>query len=132
MAKSDTILRYRDEFLQGRSQEYIDKFNLKSEDRQYSSIMAWRHKSRCKERESITSANVLEQINATRSKLASLPSVSQEEIEKIEKEISSLADFCAELRRKHREEEIRRLETEQSRIADRLRKLRGEECSRFE
>lgn len=40
--KSETIAEYRDEFLSGKSEKYINKFNEKTEQQQYIAIANWK------------------------------------------------------------------------------------------
>lgn len=44
MKKSETIALYREEFLKGKDEIDRRQFNEKSEERQYSSIMAWKRR----------------------------------------------------------------------------------------
>lgn len=44
MKRVDTIKKYRDEFLKGKSEEQIRKFDSKDLNKQYGSIMAWKRR----------------------------------------------------------------------------------------
>ena len=46
MSQKETIEKYIDAFLKGRSQSAVDKFKAKAEKLQYASIMQWRRRMR--------------------------------------------------------------------------------------
>mgnify|MGYP006342328151 CR=1 FL=1 len=61
MGKAETVAKYIDEFLKGRSPEMVAKFKSRDVEKQYFSIMQWKRKQRI---ESMTPKNADVIINA--------------------------------------------------------------------
>jgi hypothetical protein len=127
MAKADTVALYEADFLEGKTQEAIDRFKNKSVDKQYASIMAWRFKKRKLEASTGSSiSGVIEYIRGTKARVRSLAMLTTDDINRIEEELVSLENFMDEMRELHRENEIKQLEEESMRISQRLAQLKGE------
>lgn len=126
MAKIDSVNKYRDEFLAGKTPAQIEKFNNKDVDRQYASIMTWRHKQRLNDAKSTSAADIIEHLRLTRTKISSLPLMTCDDADRIEAELESLSGFLTEWRTRRKEEEIRELENQQLEIARKLKALKGD------
>lgn len=87
--KSEIIAEARDEFLAGKSEEYKNKFNEKTEQQQYVAIANWKRNAKnlgdaTKELAKATAANVLGYLKDAHKKLVKLESLSPKEAEKIQ------------------------------------------------
>lgn len=135
MAKQDTINKYIDEYLAGRTPAAIEKFRSKDIDRQYQSIMTWRYNQRKKGETSQQAASepavktdttAVESLRALRRTLERRKDITEGELDEITGELTSLADFVKAERHRLRLAEIQKLESSSREIAERLRVLRDQ------
>lgn len=129
MSKTETIEKYREEYLAGKSTEAIEAFDSKTADKQYSAIMTWRYRSRKRKASAPTpeDAEAIPGMFQTMRRLLSQtsPRLSDEAVSRIEEETKSFLDFLSSYSNLVHREEIAALEARQREIASRLRELKG-------
>ncbi len=131
MSKEETIARYIDEFLKGRSPKMVEKFRAKDVDKQYFSIMQWKRKQRL---ESIPPQDIdiiINNIKATKSSILNAKELTNEEVKKINILLEDIQKCLNEYISQQRVRKIQELEQKQSEIARQLQELRGEEPNLF-
>lgn len=128
MSKADTVNKYIDSFLEGKTPEAAERFRQKDISRQYQSIMTWRYNLRKREKEASESAEPApaEAIRALRKAIERKRDISSAELEELASETAALADFIASLRQSMRLREIEQLERRRDEIGERLKTLRRE------
>lgn len=128
MAKIDTINKYINEYLNGKSEEAVARFRQKDEARQYQSIMTWRYNLRKKNKakpqpeSNPTPQTLLRNVRSAIEK----SDLTISNIDEITLELNSLLGYVADYRRKLTLQEIDRLEQQKTEIAERLTALRSE------
>lgn len=131
MSKEETVARYIDEFLKGRSPKMVEKFRVKDVDKQYFSIMQWKRKQRL---ESIPPQDIdiiINNIKATKSSILNAKELTNEEVKKINILLEDIQKCLNEYISQQRVRKIQELEQKQSEIARQLQELRGEEPNLF-
>ncbi len=131
MSKEETVARYIDEFLKGRSPKMVEKFRAKDVDKQYFSIMQWKRKQRL---ESIPPQDIdiiINNIKATKSSILNAKELTNEEVKKINILLEDIQKCLNEYISQQRVRKIQELEQKQSEIARQLQELRGEEPNLF-
>lgn len=129
MSKQETINKYREEFLKGRSEAFIVKFNEKDETRQYQSIMTWRYNRRKGQkgsdaaRSAATAAETPLQL-MERLKHAIMKLQDTAELDEVGEQVKTLQALVADKRRRMMLQEIDSLENSRQEISRRLEMLR--------
>lgn len=127
MAKIDTINKYADAYLAGKSEKAIERFHAKSVDKQYQSIMTWRYNMRKRGGEpglAQEAREMIEDLRSVRRRIDRCKQLDERIIDEVERELQTLSDYLSATRRRLREEEIARLEDRQVEIQIRLEALR--------
>lgn len=120
--KQETVDRYRDEFLRGRTQQAIEAFNNKPVEKQYSSIMTWRYNRRKAEKRSTDPSLPIRELSR---KVLSGSGFGHDELSAIEEALTELSLAIEERRTQLRLREIEDLEKDRIAIEQRLRDLRA-------
>lgn len=125
MTRKETIDRYIDSFLKGRSQNAIDRFRSKAEHLQYASIMQWRRRMRKMENTPKSTREILETLRRAVSLIENAPEISDTDLQAIEAELDTLRRAAAECHERTRTRRISELEEQQRRINEQLEQLKG-------
>ncbi len=131
MSKTETIEKFKAEYLASKSPEFISQFESKSPDKQYSAIMTWRYRARRrKPEEKPAELPCMEFVSAAfrqmQSKIsAAMPRLEDADIAAIQEDAKSFLDFLEDYSRIVRREEIAALEARQREIASRLKELKS-------
>lgn len=127
MAKIDTINKYMEQYLAGKSEKAIQRFHEKDVDKQYQSIMTWRYNMRKRgvdigdEREG---KDIVEELRGVRRRIDRCRSLDEQLLDDVERELQSLIEYVQQTRRRLRVSEIERLENCRNEIEERLQALR--------
>ena len=129
MSKQETINKYREEFLKGRSEAFIAKFNEKDEPRQYQSIMTWRYNRRKGQKGSdaarsaaIAAETPLHLVERLKHAIMKLQDTA--ELDEVGEQVKNLQALVADKRRRMMLQEIDNLENSRQEISRRLEMLR--------
>lgn len=125
MKKEETVKLYLDSYLQGKSDSARRTFMEKPLDKQYSCIMAWRHRMRSQAQPDSEGAVILEHVRQAHKKLSGAVNISEQELRSIETEIAALRDGIRLYNQNRTTREIEELEKQQAQIQERLRLLRN-------
>lgn len=131
MGKSETVAKYIDEYLKGRTPEMAEKFRNKDVDKQYFSIMQWKRKQRI---ESLTPKNadeIVANLKNVKDLINNLAELTPEDMKKINLTLDEIQVCLNDYMTKQRVRKIQELEQKQSEIARQLQELRGEEPNLF-
>lgn len=127
MKREDTIKQHLEDFLKGKTAEYREKFLSRDLNRQYQSIMAWRHRKSQTTKGNMNSAsNVISALRMVRKGISTMPELSDRELRRLAKEVEELATSLRDYERLRKEQEIKELERQQAVLAKRLSALKGE------
>lgn len=132
MKKSDTVARYIDDFLKGKSEDVQERFREKSLDKQYSSIMQWRSKQRRKDQPVAPGTDLLNDLKAIKAKLQKAPEITGAECRLLYAEMDGLRQALALYEEERKQRRIRELEAQKEAIARELQSLRGNEPGLFD
>ncbi len=127
MAKIDTINKYMEQYLAGKSEKAIQRFREKDIDKQYQSIMTWRYNMRKRgvdvgdDREG---KDIVDDLRGVRRRIDRCRVLDEELLDEVERELQSLIDYVQQTRRRLRVSEIERLESRRNEIEERLQTLR--------
>lgn len=132
MAKIDTVNKYIDEYLAGRSPEAAERFRAKDVSRQYQSIMTWRYNQRKRAAAASCAAPAAEEtpkspaemLRAVRRDMERRRDLTEEMLDELTAELDGFAEFVRQTRHRMRVAEIEMLETRREEIAERLKTLR--------
>lgn len=96
-SRSETIAELRDVFLQGKSQDYINKFNEKNEDQQYAAIAHWKRSAKnlgeaTKNLAQVTASTVISHLKDVKKKIERMSTLSPKEAAKLQETLDSLKD----------------------------------------
>lgn len=129
MSKQETINKYREGFLKGRSEAFIAKFNEKDETRQYQSIMTWRYNRRKGQKGSdaarsaaIAAETPLQLVERLKHAIMKLQDTA--ELDEVGEQVKNLQALVADKRRRMMLQEIDNLENSRQEISRRLEMLR--------
>lgn len=131
MGKAETVAKYIDEYLSGKSPHVADKFRAKDVNKQYSSIMAWRRKMRQEESTPESADVIIENLKRVSTLISNAPSMSDDEIEHLYEQLRLLRNQLDQYKESQRARRISELEQRQQEIARELLILRGEEPNLF-
>lgn len=124
MGKQDTVAKYIDAFLKGKSPAMVEKFRSKDVDRQYASIMQWRRKMRILQNTPQSVRDITDLLRKASENLVNAPLFSAADIEEITNEINRFKGALEECIESQRLRKIRELETQQEAIRRELEELR--------
>lgn len=126
MTRKETIDKYIDAFLKGRSQNAADKFRAKAEHLQYASIMQWRRRRNKEENTPKSIKDIVELLRKAAALVNNAPDITAEDKVTIESEVEELRNTLESAYRNARSRRIDELEAQQQQIAARLEQLRAE------
>ena len=132
MGKADTVARFIDEFLKGKSEEAQQRFREKEIDKQYSSIMQWRSKSRRSQQPVSPGNEILNELRGVKNKISKAPLINSQECRLIYSEIEALRSTLSIYEEEQKMRRIRELEAQKEAIAAELQRLRGNEPGLFD
>lgn len=125
MTRKETIDRYIESFLKGRSESAKERFRAKAEHLQYASIMQWRRRLRKLENTPKSTKEIMETLRRASALIENAPEISEADMQAIDAELDTLrraVDTCYERTRTRR---INELEEQQRRINEQLEQLKG-------
>lgn len=132
MGKADTVARFIDDFLKGKSEEAQQRFREKEIDKQYSSIMQWRSKSRRSQQPVSPGNEILNELRGVKNKISKAPLINSQECRLIYSEIEALRNTLSIYEEEQKMRRIRELEAQKEAIAAELQRLRGNEPGLFD
>ncbi|MCH5229546.1 MAG: hypothetical protein J1F12_06075 [Muribaculaceae bacterium] len=120
--KSETIAEFRDEFLSGKSEDYKNKFNEKSEDQQYAAIANWKRNAKnfadaSKDLAKVTASNVIAYLKDAHKKLTKLETLTPKEAQKIQDVLDAVKGSIDNFDRIKKEQLLKVLISEKERLA---------------
>ncbi len=113
MKKEETIKMYQEAYLAGRSDEA----------KQYSCIMAWRHRMRHSNK-TTDGSEIIDHLRVARKRLGTATEINEQELRTIDSELAALRDGVEVFRANRKAREIEELEQQQAAILERLRRLK--------
>lgn len=129
MAKEDTIKAYLEEFMEGRSPEYREKFLAKSIDNQYASITGWNRRrkkaagSSEAAPEEVAKSGFVSSVRKLRGQVVEVE-LTEKEIERLRNELTEFLNTLDNLEDLRRDREMKKLEKEAAKINRRIEALR--------
>lgn len=134
MAKIDSVNKYMEEYLAGKTPEQREKFMAKDVDHQYQSIMTWRYNMRRRNAPKVAKKTIAEEqprqytpleiIARARATVEEGAPLKEAEVQELCQSIDAFKAYLQHYLQRCRREEIRALESRQEEIAARLRTLR--------
>lgn len=124
MTRKETIDKYVDAFLKGRSQSAIDKFKAKAEELQYASIMQWRRRMKKIENTPKSTRDVLDMLHKVESLISNMQEITKSDLASVNDALNKVHDTLSESYNRSRQRCISELEAQQQEIAARLEQLR--------
>lgn len=127
MAKIDTINKYAEAYLAGKSEQAVERFHAKDVDKQYQSIMTWRYNMRRRGGESgigNEGREIVDELRGVRRRIDRYKNLNESILDEVERELRSLLSFVEQTRHDLRIAEIHELESKQAEIDNRLQTLR--------
>ncbi len=125
MKKEETIKMYLDAYLEGKSDMARQSFMAKSAAKQYSCIMAWRHRMRHSNR-TTDGSEILDHLKVVRKRVTGAVDINEQELRTIETELAAIRDGVNVFRANQKAREIQELEQKQAQIMERLRMLKDD------
>lgn len=132
MGKADTVARYIDDYLKGKSEDAQERFRSKDINKQYCSIMQWRSKLRRSQQPPAPGAELLADLRSLKNKLSKAPQLSAQECRMLYAEIDALRQALAIYEEEQKQRRINELEAQREAIAVELQRLRGNEPGLFD
>lgn len=123
MSQKETIEKYIDAFLKGRSQSAVDKFKAKAEKLQYASIMQWRRRMRKLENTPKGTKEILDTLHRAQT-LIENASITDSDMNAIQAELTVLDSTLSQCYEKARNQRINELEEQKRRISEQLELLK--------
>ena len=119
--KGDTIAEYRDEFLAGKSEDYKNKFNEKSEHQQYVAIANWKRNAKnlavsTKDLAKVTANTVVGYLKDAHKKLQKLETLTPREAQKIQELLDSVKGAVDNFDRMKKEQYLAFLKAEKEKL----------------
>lgn len=125
MKKEETIKMYTEAFLAGRSEKAREAFLAKSPQKQYSCLMAWRHRMRHSNK-TTDGSGIIDHLKVVHKKINAATDINESELLTIDTELAAIRDGLRIFAENRKAREIQELEKQQARITERLRSLKGE------
>lgn len=132
MGKADTVARYIDDYLKGKSEETQERFRSKDINKQYCSIMQWRSKLRRSQQPLAPGAELLADLRSLKNKLTKAPQLTAQDCRMLYAEIDALRQALAIYEEEQKQRRIHELEAQREAIAAELQRLRGNEPGLFD
>lgn len=132
MGKADTVARYIDDYLKGKSDEVQERFRSKDINKQYCSIMQWRSKLRRSQQPPTPGAELLADLRSVKAKMPKAAHLSAQECKLLYAEIDALRQTLAIYEEEQKQRRIHELEAQREAIAAELQRLRGNEPGLFD
>lgn len=125
MKREDTINKYLERYLEGKSEEQREAFLSKDVNRQYSAIMAWKRRGELKKNgEGVSVAELLKHIKGIHGLISLVPSMSPQQAtmltDELDKVKSAIENFEADRARR----EIDELEQRKRELDEKIAHLR--------
>ena len=98
-------------------------FLAKSVAKQYSCIMAWRHRMRHSNK-TTDGSEIIDHLRVARKRLGAATEINEQELRTIDSELAALRDGVEVFRANRKAREIEELEQQQAAILERLRRLK--------
>lgn len=120
--KGETIAEYRDLFLEGKSDDYKNKFNEKSEDQQYAAIANWKRNAKnlgaaTKDLAKVTAATVVGYLKDAHKKLVKLETLTPKEAQKIQNVLDAVKGAIDNFDKIKKQQLIEVLKSEKEKLA---------------
>ncbi len=132
MGKAETVEKYIDEFLKGKTDEQRAKFMAKDLRKQYSSIMQWRSKERRAKNPAPSGVEIVQTLAKMRQAIVASKDITDAECKSIRAEIDQLSVAIKTYEDEQRQRRIRELEEKKEEITRELQRLRGNEPGLFD
>lgn len=116
---------YTEAFLAGRSEKAREAFLAKSPQKQYSCLMAWRHRMRHSNK-TTDGSGIIDHLKVVHKKINAATDINESELLTIDTELAAIRDGLRIFAENRKAREIEELEKQQARITERLRSLKGE------
>lgn len=126
MTRKETVEKYIDAFLKGRSQSAVDKFMSKAEHLQYASIMQWRRRMQKVENTPKSTRDILELLHKAEALLGNAPDMTTDDRQTIDTALAGLHSALDAAYERARARRIQELEAKKQEIAAQLEQLRSE------
>lgn len=123
--KVETIEKYIDEFLKNRSEEQKIEFLSRSVDRQYASIMAWKHRQYGSKSDMQDIEGLIDGLRSVRKTIPVVLDMNEKDLKRLRREVAALESAITTYEQQQREREIKELEAQQRELERRLAELRG-------
>lgn len=119
--RCDTIAAHKEQFLNGKSEEFINEFESQTEKDQYKAIMDWKKSAKdlgkaTGDLAKVTMKNVVSHLKDVHKKLKTLPSLSANEKVKVQKYLDSVRDVIDNFDRIKKEQTLESLQAQQERL----------------
>lgn len=125
MKRSETIDKYKKEYLAGKNDEQIADFEAKDDARKYAAIMAWKRRRDMKEAGVSAIPDIIKMIRSASKAVALLDSLADKESERLLDEIDNLRRNVADFDSIRALRELRELEEHKHRLEQRMEQLRA-------
>lgn len=119
MKRTDTIAMYLEGFLAGKPEGTREKFLAKDINKQYASIMAWKHRQgmAAKSSSDVTATDIANSVRSAARMIVKLETCSDADLKRINKAIEELQDQLNNFDKIKKERLLSQLENEQLRIS---------------
>lgn len=124
MTKAENIALHRNAYLEGRTEEFIRKFDEKPEQQQYSAVMAW--KNRCEKKQGPAKhspASICELLKEAHKILLSLQDLSRKDAERISSFALRISDDSINFEIIKKDRRLKQLNSERERLDKEIREL---------
>ena len=125
MKRSETIDKYKKEYLAGKNDEQIADFEAKDDARKYAAILAWKRRRDMKEAGVSAIPDIIKMIRSASKAVAMLDSLADKESERLLDEIDNLRRNVADFDSIRALRELRELEEHKHRLEQRMEQLRA-------
>lgn len=124
MGKQETVDKYKEQFLEGRSEEARARFLSKDIDKQYISIMGWRRRNKMKkEKDTPSASNIILELRSVRKNIVNVD-LTPKDAERILREIDALKGSVENYEKLVAEKELHRLEADRRKMSEMIEALR--------
>ena len=126
MKKEETIQKYVDDFLAGKSEQERIEFLEKDLSRRYSAIMAWKRRREIKEATKLSGVDdILLILSQAKRAIENAKSLCDSDLSKIQDASDAVSEAITRYRQLKTQKEIEILEKQQQEIQKRLNALKG-------
>ncbi|MDE6294723.1 MAG: hypothetical protein K2M03_01525 [Muribaculaceae bacterium] len=125
MKREETINKYLDKYLDGKSEEQREAFLAKDVNKQYSAIMAWKRRGELKKSgEGVSVSEVLKHIKGIHSLLSLVPSMSPLQVNMLTEELDRVKTAVENFEADRARREIDELEQRKRELDEKIAQLR--------